>query len=350
MPLVVAMLALVLVIVPASGGSRGPKAPHRFFGINLGAIPSASDANRMARGGARFARLPFDWRALQPQQGGAYNWTGTDALVSNLAGAGMGTIPVLYGSPAWLKDNYRKPPLRPAAARRGWRGLITAAVNRYGPAGDFWISHPTLPYLPLRYWQVWNEPNLPGFFAPKASPKRYARLLHISAVALRKANPSVKVVLAGLPHTPGRAGQMFSWVFLRKLYKAGAKGDFDVVAVHPFAFGVPGMADQLRKMRAVTRHHGQGHIPMWIDELGWSSGHQKWNPFAVGRKRQARYLRQSFKYVLAHRKSLGITRLEWVAWRDSPPAKGCVFCSAGLTNEHGQAKPAWRAYKHLAKR
>jgi hypothetical protein len=44
-------------------------------------------------------------------------------------------------------------------------------VERYGPRGTFWSSHPGLPYLPVTAWEVWNEPNLPQYWEPKPSPR-----------------------------------------------------------------------------------------------------------------------------------------------------------------------------------
>jgi hypothetical protein len=340
----------LLLIALSSSAPPSARVSHDFYGMNLAAIPSQDDAARMAGGGTKMARYPFDWRVLQPVEGGAYEFASTDELVAHLATARITTLPILYGSASWLKHNYRRPPINTKRGRSGWRQLITAAVHRYGPGGDFWTLHPSLPYEPIRFWQVWNEPNLPGFFAPRASPSRYARLLHISAAAIRRADPTLKVVLAGLPHTALRKGQMVSWRFLRGLYKHGAKGDFDVLAVHPFALDVKGVVDQLKRLRQVTRRYGQGGLPMWIDEVGWPSGHDSKNPLAVGRHEQAALLRHTFHYVLKHRDSLGIKRLFWVLWRDRPQAPGCIFCPAGLINRHGHGKPAWTSYKRFATR
>ncbi len=350
--LVAAALVVALSAYGAigTGQSHQTKLPARFYGMNLGKVPSKSEADHVAKAGATFARFPFDWRGLQPSRHGGFNWTYTDKLVDHLAQAGLETVPVLYASPGWLKKNYRRPPIKPKGARSAWRKFLRAAVDRYGPSGSFWTLHPLLPYLPIHYWQVWNEPNLPGFFAPKASPKKYAKLLHISAAAIRSASPKVKVLLAGLPQTPNRKGQMLSWVFLRKLYNAGAKGEFDAIAVHPFAYDIPGVANQLKRLRKVTRGHGQGHIPMWIDEIGWSSSRKKSNPFAAGPNGQARDLRHVFHYVLAHRSRLHIARLEWVLYRDRAQTPGCIFCHSGLVKRSGHAKPALSSYRRFAKR
>ena len=74
--------------------------------------------------------------------------------------------------------------------------------------------------LPIRSWQIWNEPNLPKYFAPHPSPREYARLLQISHDAIKSRDPWARIVLAGMPGH----GDMEAWDFLDRLYSvAGIK-------------------------------------------------------------------------------------------------------------------------------
>ena len=52
------------------------------------------------------------------------------------------------------------------------------------------------------------------------------KLLRASRRALRAADPGSRTILAGLPNE--------SWIALRKVYKAGGRGAFDAVALHPY--------------------------------------------------------------------------------------------------------------------
>ena len=75
------------------------------------------------------------------------------------------------------------------------------------------------------------------------------RLLRASRRALRAADPGSRTILAGLPNE--------SWIALRKIYKAGGRGTFDVVALHPYT-GRPRNVIKLiefarREMRALPR-------------------------------------------------------------------------------------------------
>ncbi|MBN0502563.1 beta-xylosidase, partial [Pseudomonas aeruginosa] len=53
-------------------------------------------------------------------------------------------------------------------------------------------------YPSVAAWQVWNEPNLIGFWRPKADPEGYAKLLQASTIALRMVDPEKPVVSAGM--------------------------------------------------------------------------------------------------------------------------------------------------------
>ncbi len=49
----------------------------------------------------------------------------------------------------------------------------------------------------VSYWQVWNEPENSVYLAG-ANPADYARLLRSSFSAIKGANPSAKVLTAGV--------------------------------------------------------------------------------------------------------------------------------------------------------
>src|SRR6185295_11550826 len=103
-------------------------------------------------------------------------------------------------------------------------------ATRYGPSGTFWKQNPTLPKLPIRDWQIWNEPDATKYWSDQPFVADYTALLKAARVALRGVDPGARTVLAGFPSR--------SWVSLARLYKAGARTAFDVAAVHPFSLPV----------------------------------------------------------------------------------------------------------------
>ena len=54
--------------------------------------------------------------------------------------------------------------------------------------------------------EVWNEPNLPRFFAPQPSPALYSRLLRAADRAARLSGVPVTILTGGLTASASRAG------------------------------------------------------------------------------------------------------------------------------------------------
>ena len=166
------------------------------------------------------------------------------------------------------------PPLDGVDAVQAWEDFLRAAVARYGPGGSYWATVYRQQYganakpLPIQSWQIWNEPNLKKYFAPRPSVEEYARLLGISHDAIKKEDPEAQVVLAGMPGY----GDRNAWDFLDRLYSLpGIRNSFDAVAVHPYAPDVDQLRLGVEKVREVIKDNGDQSTPMWITEIGWGS-------------------------------------------------------------------------------
>ena len=63
--------------------------------------------------------------------------------------------------------------------------FLRALIKRYGFEGSFWVKYSQLPFMLIRQWQIWNEPNITSYW--DASPKsRYGWPRGMSAVARRQ--------------------------------------------------------------------------------------------------------------------------------------------------------------------
>lgn len=132
--------------------------------------------------------------------------------------------------------------------------FLRVLVERYGPGGSLWNDHPWLPRPPIRDWQMWNEPNIYGYW-PTQSLESFVALLRAGHAALKSADPGARVVLAGMPKD--------SWNVLHGLYALGAGPYFDVAGVHPFSAEPSGSFEIVRRFRAEMRHAGDGAKPIW---------------------------------------------------------------------------------------
>jgi hypothetical protein len=343
----------VLVLVGSSSTAQG-SIGHRFFGVWYGLESlSSQDLNRMDQGRVGMVRWPFYWNRAEPSPGN-FEWTVSDRIVGDLASKGIRVLPIVYASPAYISDDYRVPPLKSQSDRQYWKQFLREAVRRYGPGGEYWTNpglylaqHPLAKPVPIRAWQVWNEPNLPHYFLAKPPVRKYAELVRISHAAIKGEDPKAKVVLAGMP--PYAAG-IHTWRFLDRFYRVpGIKRMFDFAALHPYAPTIRLVRQAIVKTRKAMKRHGDGHTPLWISEIGWGSAHGG-GDLNRGLHGQARMLKRSFRLIKRHRRAWRIKGVIWYIWRDPGSASDCgsTFCeSAGLFRYGGSSKPAWRAFKHF---
>jgi hypothetical protein len=345
-------LAIVLagLAVALSAASPAAAARTEFFGIDQGAPLDGQDVQAMAATGVRTDRFLLKWGSIEPGQG-SFNWGPTDQRVGAPASHGIRTVPAVWGNPEWVAGSSSTPPIGGPLAEQAWRNFLKALVARYGPGGSYWAHGYRQQYgasatpVPVQSWQIWNEPNLKGQFAPYPSPGKYARLVQISHDAIKSRDPKAQIVLAGL----ASYGDVTAWDFLKNLYAvAGIKNYFDVAALHPYARDVDHVRLAIGRFRAVMTNHVDGATPLWITELGWGSAPPDRFGINKGLTGQQQMLTDSFKLILSHRSAWNVQRIYWYRLRDDPadPTPSCSFCaSAGLLYYNHSPKPAYWAFE-----
>lgn len=355
-----ALVALPVVSSGAPAADASRRAPAGFFGIVPQTPLTPEDALYMKAGGIESVRLSIGWSDVQPTPGGPYEWANVDKAVTTVTQAGLRVLPFLASTPRWISHKSTTLPIDSARARRGWAAFVQAAVRRYGPGGEFWTEHapgavqyePAIPRpMPIRVWQIWNEANF-FYSAYPVSPGRYARLLKVTAPALKSVDPGAKIVLSGLFGNPDEGGKlgMDATKFLNALYRVpGIKADFDAVALHPYAFHVDVLEELTENVRAVIRANHDPGAGLYITEMGWGSQNDpNIVAFEQGLHGQARELRGAYRYLIRNRHRLNVKAAYWFSWKD---AQYCNFCdSVGLFRSglRFHAKPAWRAFVALA--
>lgn len=361
-----AAFACAMVATPV----RAEPAPPLVFGLDSATSPysppSASEFQTMQVTGVGTYRVMFFWPLIEPSEH-QFDWTSTDADVTNAAMSGVETVPFFLGSPQWLNGCsnvvakcQHEPPVKTQAERDAWVELLTNIVGRYGPNGSFWQEHPELPQLSIHSWQIWNEPNLPGFVGGNrndlaSAPARYAELLAASAPAIRAVDPAAQIVFAGL--TPGSAhGRGNIARFLDSVYAIpDVKEDFDVVAVHPYSPNMDGIKRVMdRTIRTVRRNHDNARL--WVTEVGWSSSPGRNSASGQrglrrGPAGQRKLVKQAFRLFTSNRNRWRLDRVYYFAWADIPNGdpKGWA-ATAGLRRLDLSPKPAWKAFDHMMDR
>jgi hypothetical protein len=360
--LLLAAVALALFAGAQAGSAKPPlSVPKGFFGIGPQTVLTDEDAEYMKAGGIESIRWPLPWSGIQPTRKGGYDWGGFDEVVEIATRHGLQVLPFIYSTPGWISRKYTTLPVNNAKARSAWTAFLTAAVKRYGPGGEFWNLHaPGVQYqtvisrpLPIRNWQIWNEANF-FYFAYPVSPQRYAKLLQISSPAIKRVDPSAKVILTGLfgePTAHGARG-MPAAKFLEILYRTpGIKSRFDGIALHPYAVDAETLEELVEGLHDVTVEN-HDRVPLYITEMGWGSQNDFQEvAFEQGSRGQVKQLKASYGYLLENRNRLDLKQVYWFSWKDLPDS--CSFCdSVGFfraSAKHFKPKPAWHAFVGLTK-
>jgi hypothetical protein len=346
--------------VQAGSAKPVPSGPSGFFGIAPQTPLTIEDARYMKAGGIESIRVSMPWSAVEPTRKGGYDWRGIDPTISIAARAGLKILPFVYSAPRWAAGKETTLPVGNPARQAAWTAFLRAAVLRYGPGGTFWSEkapgvvqyEPAIPRpAPIRTWQVWNEANF-FYFAYPVSPSRYAQLLTLSSKAIKRADPSAKVVMSGLfgdPTTGGKRG-MPAAEFLRGVYRTpGIKSRFDGIALHPYAVDAETLEELVEELHEVTVEE-HDRPALHITELGWGSEPNfKQVAFEQGPQGQAKQLRESYGYMLENQGRLNLKSAYWFSWKDLPGS--CDFCdSVGFFREGPKfkPKPAWHAFVAIA--
>jgi hypothetical protein len=360
--LAVSLAAVVGLSISLLGGVGTPSTQttaassvprQQFFGIAQGISRfDDQDLKTMAATGVGTDRFLLDWALVEPKQG-SFTWPDKD--IGALASHGIRLVPYLWGSPSWVADTPATPPTG-GADEQAWQDFLKAAVARYGPGGSYWAKDYRKQFgegatpQPIRSWQIWNEPNLKKFFAPKPSSEQYAHLLQISHDAIKSQDPHAQILLAGMPGF----GKPKAWDFLDSLYGIpGVKGNFDAAALHPYAPTLVELSSEIRKFRAAMTSNGDAKKPLWLTEFGWGSASPDRFNLNKGIPGQAQLLENSFKLIEQNRGNWNVQRVFWFDWRDPVPgsvvAKACSFCgSAGLLMFNRTPKPSYQGFKSFA--
>jgi hypothetical protein len=146
-----------------------------------------------------------------------------------------------------------------------------------------------------------------------------------------------------------------SWDSIASVYRAGAKGVFDVVAIHPYTFEVRNVLRIVEFARRELREAGDAERPLWLTEITWSSGKRPGvpaRPFETTPADQAARLSEALPLLIRERKRLGVERIYWENWISTDSNHDNPFDYSGLRvlRPDGSVteKPAFAEFKRIA--
>lgn len=351
------LLALALSALAGCGGSEdegGTPTTGAFFGVAPIDPPNDSDLARMAAGGIGSYHVQFAWLNVEFEEG-VYSWGAYDTLFGQLARAGIEPVPYVIGTPAVYAEVGSDAPTSTPEAFDAWAAFLEAAALRYGPGGEYWeesfaTTDPDVEPMPIRVWEIWNEPNSSVFWTPEPDPADYVDLVTRSSRVIKKVDPEAEIMSAGMFATPQSDGGIPSYDFLEAVLGSDSANDaIDIVGVHPYGPDAATAVDQVDRTREVVADSGDGQ-DLWVTEIGWSSNPVGGSDQAKTPDEQATLLTESLGDLYERREELGLRGVIWFTWHDlvEDSLGDCTWCaSAGLVDADRDTKPAWEAFTEL---
>lgn len=264
----------------------------------------------------------YSWQFVEPTQGN-FNWSVWDLLVQKSQENGISLLACIGNSvPGWANgnSNWKNPPsdlYNSSMQSISWYKFVQAIVERYD--GDGVNDMPGLT-IPIKYWEVWNEPNLKINNAPwqfNGTVNDYIRLLQVAYTAVKAADPNAKVVapaLAGLINSGSGSNtwQLWQW---NDFKNAGGLNYLDIISYHAYYGKEFGAADNYAwdvnntvENDLANASNYRGGKPVWITETGWEA-----DPTATYADKSNNFVRSVVHYWS---KSF-VDRYFWYSWQES---------------------------------
>ncbi len=283
-------------------------------------------------------RLDLDWSRIERSQGN-FNWGPTDTIISEADQRGIQVLALLTYTPDWARPGEgsdKSPPNDDAA----FAEFARLAAERYSDAGVF-------------AWEVWNEPNVAGFWdAPDGpDPERYASLFQATADAVRTVDPDAFVLSGGLAPAKDRRGkEMSPETFLDLMFHNLEPGSVSAVAIHPYSFPTTpsdrskdwNLFARLPSIRDLVADAEGKPVPIWLTEFGAPTGEAQ---NSISEERQAEIVREAL---------LCVNQFNWAGplflynLRDRPGGEPDQSeDNFGLLRENRQLKPSGTAVQEF---
>ena len=335
---------------------------------------------RVRSAGASVVRLYLIWRHVAPTTLPAsfrptnpadphYDWKAVDRIVKLAHAHGVELLIDVLSAPVWAQK-------RTAEQGQGDNDPSPTAVAQFSRAlaTRYGGSFKGLPRV--RYWQLWNEPNIDLYLKPQLSNGQvvsadwYRAMLNAFAGAIHGVHRDNLVVAGGLTPFERKEGALAvaPMVFMRDLLcmsdaadpqpTCGKKVVFDVWASHPYTAGGPthnalnpndiSLGDLPKMKRLLDAAATSGHIVstqrprFWVTEFSWDSNppDPEGVPTAVLTRWTAEALYQMWRN--------GVSLVTWFLLRDDPTPNSYYqsgLYTAGTNLPADRPKPSLTAFR-----
>ncbi len=266
---------------PAAHADVPPFGINTFLEQEVEEVKREQSLHMIREAGFSWVRQEFPWEDIEIHGKGDFEdrrwqphrsaWAKYDHIVSLAEKYELQLIARLDNPPAWSRavndtHNAKHPP------------------DRYEDFGDFVYAVVSRYRGRIRYYQIWNEPNLVDEWGT-VDARQYVQLLQVAYRRAKQADPNCVILAGALSATIELNGQgigngINDFIYLQQMYDAGATAWFDILSMQGYGL-YSGPTD--RRMRArvinfsrplyvreIMEKNGDAHKPIWISELDWN--------------------------------------------------------------------------------
>ncbi len=271
-------------MTPIQYANVNPFGVNTFLQLEPDAEKVEAQVAMIAEAGFGWIRQQFEWAELEVDGRGQYtdsrndmdgdgavdtisSWIKHDRIVDLAEQYGLDVQIRLDNPPSWA----RSPELSEFAPPQDIQDFVNYAVTvaeRYQGR--------------VQVYQVWNEPNLTFEWGGlPVNPEGYTDLLCRTYDALKAVDPNIIVMTGAIAPTIDLSGaNLMDFVYLQRMYDAGAGECFDVVSVQGYGL-FSGYTDQRLRpttvniarnlyIRDMMVANGDAHKPIWMSEAAWN--------------------------------------------------------------------------------
>ena len=230
--------------------------------------------------GFGWIRQEFPWADIEVHAKGDFDdrrsgssvdaWSKYDHIVGLARQYDIEIIARLSSPPEWARDSGNvQGAFAPPDSYTDFADYVSALVERY--------EHD------VSYYQIWNEPNIyPEWGEQPVSPEDYSELLCVAYQAVKDTNADAIVLSAALAPTVSLTDRdLNDFIYLERMYKAGAGECFDIMSVQGYGLWSgptdhrmrPGVINFARNeyIRDIMVGHNDEDKAIWISEMNWNA-------------------------------------------------------------------------------
>ena len=268
--------------VPVDGMGINPFGVNTFLQQEVEPVKRDRQLQMMADAGFKWIRQQFPWYDIEIAGKGDFQdcrhapcidaWAKYDNIVELAQQHGIGIIARLDAPPKWAQS--APGDFVPPANFDDYGDFVAAVTARYKGR----ITH----------YQIWNEPNnYPEWGELPVNPEDFTKLLCTAYRRIKAVDPHAKVLAPALTPTislepgPGPGTGLNDFIFLQRMYDAGARQCFDIMSAQGYGL-FSGPTDRRLRPRNVNFarpmyirdlmvQNGDARKPIWISEMNWNA-------------------------------------------------------------------------------